>query len=151
MVGVEVFEIQLWWDFAPWFFTVVSMGKGKALKVGDEGEDLSPTSGKVESEEEKRIDEGLQASFDEPTLPTHLMMETAFAGHGGCSVLGTVGKVPSKSLDMAIGTMGLLFEVKKRGPCDEYGPIPAQVLKLKGGLSMTGYHPKWSAKGFPLG
>ena len=94
MVGVEVFEIQLWWDFAPWFFTVVSMGKGKALKVGDEGEDLSPTSGKVESEEEKRIDEGLQASFDEPTLPTHLMMETAFAGHGGCSVLGTVGKVP---------------------------------------------------------
>ena len=52
---------------------------------------------------------------------------------------------------MAIGTMGLLFEVKKRGPCDEYGPIPAQVLKLKGGLSMTSYHPKWSAKGFPLG
>ncbi|RVX22805.1 DNA-directed RNA polymerase III subunit 1 [Vitis vinifera] len=72
---------------------VVSMGKGKALKGGDEGEDLSPTSGKVESEEEKRIDEGLQASFDEPTLPTHLTMETAFAGHGGCSVLGTVGKI----------------------------------------------------------
>ena len=51
-MGEDSCEIQLWWEITPWFSTVVSKGRGKALEVGDKGEDLSHAGGRVESEEE---------------------------------------------------------------------------------------------------
>lgn len=59
VVGEQVFKLQLWWEIAPWFLTVASKGRGKALEVGNGGEDLSCLGGRVESEEEKRVDEGI--------------------------------------------------------------------------------------------
>nr|CAN68238.1 hypothetical protein VITISV_014961 [Vitis vinifera] len=108
---VEVFEIQLWWEIAPWFLIIVSMGRGKDPEVGDEGEDLSCTSGRMESEEEKCADEGLQVPFEGPTLPAHAAVESVLSGHGGCSIVGAVEKVSSESLDMAVRTMGLLSKL----------------------------------------
>ena len=116
---VEVFEIQLWWEIAPWFLIVVSMGRGKDPEVGDEGEDLSCTSGRMESEEEKCADEGLQVPFEGPTLPAHAAVESVLSGHGGCSIVGAVEKVSSESLDMAVRTMGLLSKVKEGDSCEE--------------------------------
>ena len=59
MVGVDVFEIQLWWEFTSWLSIVVSKDRCKIPEVGDDGEGISRTGGRVGREEESHVEGGL--------------------------------------------------------------------------------------------
>lgn len=74
-----VFAVQLWSEVPPWLTRVVFKGSYRNPEVKDERVGSESTVGRVEWDEEKHVNEDLQALDPKPSFIVHATMLAAFS------------------------------------------------------------------------